>query len=74
MTYKNKHAIFDKGDRVFVFDWASYMQIELKSGEDKTQKIRDLLSAYQKYYHGCIIYVNNENAAKVLKKKIDDDT
>ena len=59
---------------MFVFDWASYMQIELKPGEDKNQKIINLLITNQQYYHGCIIYVNNENAAIFLKKKLDSDT
>ena len=57
---------------MFVFDWASYMQIELKPGEDKNQKIINLLITNQQYYHGCIIYVNNENAANVLKNKLDN--
>jgi hypothetical protein len=50
------------------------MQIELTQGEDKIQKIMDLLSANQQYYHGCIIYINNEIAANTLKKKLDSNT
>ena len=59
---------------MFVFDWASYMQIELKLSEDKNQKIIDLLNANQKCYHGCIIYVNSEYAAYLLKRKLDNKT
>jgi hypothetical protein len=32
---------------VFVFGWASYMQIELTPREPKTQKIKDLLIGNQ---------------------------
>ena len=32
---------------MFVFGWASYMQIELTPSEPKTQKIRDLLIGNQ---------------------------
>ena len=59
---------------MFVFDWASYMQIELKTGEYKTPKIIELLNVNEKYYHGCIIYVNSESIADALKKKLDNDT
>ena len=59
---------------MFVFDWASYMQIELKLSEDKNQKIIDLLNANQKFYRRCIIYVAYDYAANALKKKLDTDT
>ena len=68
------HVTSNKGERRFVLDWASYMQIELRSGEDKDKKIIDLLSVNQQYYHGCIIYANYDIAANALKKKLDSET
>jgi predicted Zn-dependent peptidase len=52
----------------------NYACVYKRIGEDKNQKIIDLINAHQKFYRRCIIYVSYDYAADALKKKLDNDT